>query len=92
MSQEQNANAVEPAAEPAAAYVLPEGALPSTEAHQFVGFPGLWAPGVPQLVSTVGLTPAEAARLVAELGLPLEPVGAPARASSRRKPSRTGRS
>ncbi len=50
--------------------VLP--AASSVEPQTFGGaFPGVWRPGVPQRVSTLGLTAEGARRLVALHGLPL---------------------
>jgi hypothetical protein len=59
--------------------VLPAGASSSVEAQTFGGvFPGVWTPGVPQPVAAVGLTAAQARRLIALHGLPLVESPAPA--------------
>lgn len=47
-----------------AAWVLPEDAVASTEAHYFPDFPGLWTPGVPICAVDLGRTPAELQELV----------------------------
>lgn len=54
------------------AYVLPEDAMPTTEAQVFPGFNGVFFPGEPVAVTDLGYTATEAAALVKELGLPLK--------------------
>jgi hypothetical protein len=54
------------------AYVLPEGPGSIQEYQSFGGFPGEWLPGQPVALSTLGLDADTAARLVEEMGLPLE--------------------
>ncbi len=67
--------------------VLPAGS--TVEPQTFGGvFPGLWRPGVPQPVSALGLTAAEARRLVALHGLPLVEVETPKPKPAPEKPGR----
>jgi hypothetical protein len=53
------------------ALVLPVDRAPSIEPQVFGGFPGVWTPGVPIAVESLGLTVNDARRLVEERGLPL---------------------
>lgn len=53
------------------ALVLPVDATSSSEAQTFPGFPGAYRPGVPVLLSTIGLDLMDARASIAELGLPL---------------------
>lgn len=53
------------------ALVLPVDSTSSSEAKTFPGFPGVYRPGVPVLLSTIGLDLMDARASIEELGLPL---------------------
>lgn len=53
------------------ALVLPVEATSSSEAQTFPGFPGVYRPGVPVLLSTIGIDLMEARASIEALGLPL---------------------
>lgn len=53
------------------ALVLPAERASSSEAQTFPGFPGVYRPGVPVLLTTIGLDLMAARAAIADLGLPL---------------------
>lgn len=60
------------------ALVLDDPSVASEEPRHFAGFPGLWAPGAPVLVASLGFESDDAAYArVEELGLPLVETAAP---------------